>query len=87
MEPPNTIPDGASVPSRPSAFEREALAAIDSLYRTARRLSRDQAGELVEILGHEGATWSSGDRRFVLIARGSRDEVAHMASFVKGALQ
>ena len=43
--------------------------------------------ELVEILGHEVAIWSSGDRTFVLITRGSRDEAAHMASFVKGALQ
>jgi RNA polymerase sigma-70 factor (ECF subfamily) len=39
-----------AVPDRPSAsralphaFERDALAAIDSLYRTARRLSRDRA--------------------------------------------
>ena len=40
---PNTMPDGASVPSQPSAFERDALAALDSLYRTARRLSRDRA--------------------------------------------
>jgi len=43
--------------------------------------------ELVEVLGHEVAIWSSGDRTFVLITRGSRDEVARMASFVKGALQ
>jgi anti-sigma factor RsiW len=43
--------------------------------------------ELVEILGHEVAIWSSGDRTFVLITRGSRDEVTQMASFVKGALQ
>ncbi len=42
---------------------------------------------LVEMLGHEVAIWSSGDRTFVLITRGSRDEVAQMASFVKGALQ
>ena len=43
--------------------------------------------ELVETLGHEVAIWSSGDRTFVLITRGSRDEVQQMASFVKGALQ
>jgi anti-sigma factor RsiW len=43
--------------------------------------------ELVEVLGHEVAIWSSGDRTFVLITRGSRSEVARMASFVKGALQ
>ena len=43
--------------------------------------------ELVEVLGHEVAIWSSGDRTFVLITRGSRSEAARMASFVKGALQ
>lgn len=40
---PNAIPDGPSVSSDSSAFERDALAALDSLYRTARRLSRDRA--------------------------------------------
>ena len=40
---PNPMPDEPSAPSQPPAFEREALAAIDSLYRTARRLSRDRA--------------------------------------------
>jgi len=39
----NRVSDGPSVPGQPSAFEREALAALDSLYRTARRLSRDRA--------------------------------------------
>ena len=43
--------------------------------------------ELVEVLGHEVAIWSSGDRTFALITRGSREEVARMASLVKGALQ
>jgi anti-sigma factor RsiW len=46
-----------------------------------------RAEEIVEVLGHEVAIWSSGDRTFVLIARGPREEVARMASFVKGALQ
>jgi anti-sigma factor RsiW len=41
----------------------------------------------VETLGHEVAIWSAGDRTFVLITRGSRDEVQEMASFVKAALQ
>ena len=43
--------------------------------------------ELVEVLGHEAAIWSSGDRTFVLVTRGSRDEAQRMASFVKAALQ
>jgi len=43
--------------------------------------------ELVEVLGHEAAIWSSGDRTFVLVTRGSRAEVEKMATFVKAALQ
>jgi anti-sigma factor RsiW len=43
--------------------------------------------ELVEILGHEVAIWASGDRTFVLITRGFREDAARMASLVKGALQ
>ena len=48
---------------------------------------RARPEELVEALGHEAAIWSSGDRTFVLVTRGSRDEVQRMASFVKAALQ
>jgi RNA polymerase sigma-70 factor, ECF subfamily len=46
----NAVPDRPSGSSQPSSFEREALAAIDSLYRTARRLSRDRpdAEDLVQ---------------------------------------
>jgi anti-sigma factor RsiW len=43
--------------------------------------------ELVEVLGHEAAIWSSGDRTFVLVTRGSRDDVQKMATIVKAALQ
>ena len=43
--------------------------------------------EIVEVLGHEAAIWSSGDRTFVLVTRGSRAEVQRMASVVKAALQ
>ena len=55
-----------------------------SIYMLPKSVRRE---ELVEILGHEVAIWSSGDRTFVLITRGTRDEVARMASIVKGALQ
>jgi anti-sigma factor RsiW len=48
---------------------------------------RTRPEELVEVLGHEAAIWSSGDRTFVLVTRGSRAEVERMASFVKAALQ
>jgi RNA polymerase sigma-70 factor (ECF subfamily) len=37
------MPDGPSGRGEPSAFERDALASLDSLYRTALRLSRDRA--------------------------------------------
>ena len=43
--------------------------------------------ELVDVLGHEAAIWSSGDRTFVLITRGSREEVQRIASVVKAELQ
>ena len=38
---------------------------------------------LVDVLGHEAAIWSAGDRTFVLIARGSRAEVERMATYVR----
>src|SRR5438309_3302639 len=43
--------------------------------------------ELVEVLGHEAAIWSAGDRTFVLVTRGSREEVQQMASYVKASLR
>jgi anti-sigma factor RsiW len=55
-----------------------------SIFMLPKKVRRE---ELVEAFGHEVAIWSSGDRTFVLITRGSRDEVAQMASLVKGALQ
>src|SRR6266481_5510676 len=39
----NAMPDRPSAASEPFAFEREALASLDSLYRTALRLSHDRA--------------------------------------------
>jgi anti-sigma factor RsiW len=49
------------------------------------RTSRPE--ELVEVIGHEAAIWSIGDRTFVLVARGSRDAVQRMASFAREALR
>jgi RNA polymerase sigma-70 factor, ECF subfamily len=40
---PNAVTDGPSVSNKLSAFERDVLAELDSMYRTARRLSRDRA--------------------------------------------
>ena len=42
--------------------------------------------QIVEVLGHECAIWSSGDRTFVLVAREARSEVERMAAFVHAAL-
>ena len=42
---------------------------------------------LTEVMGHQCAIWSSGDRTFVLIAREPRDDVARMASFVQASLR
>jgi RNA polymerase sigma-70 factor (ECF subfamily) len=39
----NAATDGWSPSSRPGAFEKEALGYLDSVYRTALRLSRDRA--------------------------------------------
>lgn len=54
---------------------------IFMLPRTSRR------EELVEVLGHEAAIWSAGDRTFVLIARESREAVERMTSFARAAFR
>jgi hypothetical protein len=43
--------------------------------------------ELLDVMGHEAAVWSSGGRTFVLIAREPRDEVERMASFIQASLR
>ena len=43
--------------------------------------SKTRPEELVDVMGHEAAIWSVGDRAFVLIGRVSRAEVERMASF------
>jgi hypothetical protein len=42
---------------------------------------------LVEVMGHQAAVWSAGNRTFVLIAREPRAEVERMTSFVHAALR
>ena len=49
------------------------------------RSARDE--ELVEVMGHQAAIWSIGNRTFVLVARESRAEVERMTSFVHSALR
>jgi anti-sigma factor RsiW len=48
---------------------------------------RARPQELIEVMGHQAAIWSIGDRTFVLIAREPRDEVERMTSFVHAALR
>jgi anti-sigma factor (TIGR02949 family) len=55
-----------------------------SLFMLPRSKRPDQ---LVEVLGHEAAIWSVGDRTFVLIAREGRSEVERMAAFVHAAMR
>jgi anti-sigma factor RsiW len=43
--------------------------------------------DLVEVLGHEAAIWSTGDRTFVLVARESRSAVERMASFARAGFR
>jgi anti-sigma factor RsiW len=47
--------------------------------------ARDE--ELIEVLGHEAAIWSVGDRTFVLIARERRSEVERLAGIVRASLR
>jgi anti-sigma factor RsiW len=79
------------VGSRPCLYGEGKVAHI--MYRHHGRpvslfmLPRTQRSEqLVEVLGHEAAIWSVGDRTFVLIAREARSEVERMAAFVHAAL-
>jgi anti-sigma factor RsiW len=46
-----------------------------------------QSEQLLDVLGHEAAIWSVGDRTFVLVAREARSEVERLASFVHRTLQ
>jgi hypothetical protein len=46
-----------------------------------------RADQLVNVLGHEAAIWSVGDRTFVLVAREARSEVERMAAFVHAAIR
>lgn len=55
-----------------------------SLFMLPRSARPDQ---LVNVLGHEAAIWSVGDRTFVLVAREARSEVERMAAFVHAAIQ
>jgi anti-sigma factor RsiW len=55
-----------------------------SLFMLPRTTKSEQ---LVEVLGHEAAIWSAGDRTFVLIARDARSEVERMADFVHATLE
>ncbi|HEY7170738.1 MAG TPA: zf-HC2 domain-containing protein [Vicinamibacterales bacterium] len=55
-----------------------------SLFMLPRTTKSEQ---VVDVLGHEAAIWSVGDRTFVLVAREARSEVERLASFVHRTLQ
>jgi anti-sigma factor RsiW len=46
-----------------------------------------RAREQIEVMGHQAAIWSVGDRTFVLIAREPRAEIERMTAFVYRAMQ
>ena len=46
-----------------------------------------RAETMVEVLGHQAAVWSVGNRTFVLVAREPRAEVERMSAFVHAALR
>jgi anti-sigma factor RsiW len=46
-----------------------------------------RAQEIIDVMGHEAAVWSSGQRTFVLIAREPRQDVERLASFVQASLR
>ncbi len=43
--------------------------------------------EVLDVMGHEAAIWSAGDRTFVLIAREPADDVSRMTAFVQASLR
>ncbi len=43
--------------------------------------------EVLEVMGHEAAIWSVGQRTFVLIAREPRQDVERLAAFVQASLR
>jgi hypothetical protein len=55
-----------------------------SLFMLPRTTKSEQ---MIDVLGHEAAIWSVGDRTFVLVAREARSEVERLASFVHRTLQ
>jgi len=42
---------------------------------------------VLDVMGHECAIWSEGDRTFVLVSKEPRDEMARVASFVQASLR
>ena len=46
----------------------------------------ERPDEVVDVMGHEAAIWSAGNRTFVLVAREPREEIQRVASFVHAAL-
>jgi anti-sigma factor RsiW len=48
---------------------------------------RQRAEDLIEVLGHEAAIWSAGDRTFVVVAREAPADVRRIVSFVHASIR
>jgi hypothetical protein len=48
---------------------------------------RRSAEELVQVLGHEAAIWSAGDRTFVVVTREAPADVRRIVSFVHASIR
>jgi anti-sigma factor RsiW len=91
LPPSGTAAEMSLVGSRPCLYERGKIAHI--MYRhkgvpvsVFMLPGIHYPSELVHTFGHEAVIWADGRRTFVLISRGSRDEVTKVASFVQEAL-
>ena len=49
--------------------------------------TRARAEQFVEVMGHQAAIWSVGNRTFVLISREPREEVQRLSTFVHSSLR
>ena len=48
---------------------------------------RQRAEDLIEVLGHDAAIWSAGDRTFVVVAREAPADVRRIVSFVHASIR
>jgi anti-sigma factor RsiW len=90
-----SLPEGAGlelVGARTCLYGQGRVAHL--MYRDGARLvsvymlpGAERPEDLVSVLGHREAVWSSGGRTFVLVARQPEAEVARLASFMRATLR